>query len=121
LKFKYDIKSNAIDSFNEALTKYEQGVNGELKAFKFAITHLSHCIELVLKMYLQTLNENLVFTKCYKELNKRAKADNISILNAYHLLEKECFEFDLTIKGHSNPHTVKVSKLCLLLNVKYVK
>jgi len=55
VKFKFDIKANAIDSFNEALAKYEQGQGGDLKAFKFSITHLAHSIELVLKMYLQTL------------------------------------------------------------------
>ncbi|TVL57309.1 hypothetical protein AYJ00_14290 [Shewanella algae] len=57
VKFKFDIKENAIDSFNEALSKYEEGEAGALKAFKFSITHLSHCIELVLKMYLQSLDK----------------------------------------------------------------
>jgi hypothetical protein len=110
LKFKFDIKENAIDSFNEALSKYEEGESGDLKAFKFSITHLSHCIELVLKMYLQTLNESLVFSKCYKEINKRAKADGVNLLDAYNALKSDSFDFESTVKGHNNPHTVTVDQ-----------
>jgi len=110
LKFEFDIKENAIDSFNEALSKYEEGETGDLKAFKFAITHLSHCIELVLKMYIQTLDESLVFSKCYKEVNKRAKADGISLLDAYNILDSEGLDFEKLVKGHNNPHTVTVDQ-----------
>jgi len=110
LKFEFDIKDNAIDSFNEALSKYEQGEAGDLKAFKFAITHLSHCIELVLKMYLQTLDENLVFSKCYKEVTKRAKADGASLLEAYESLKSENLDFKKLVKGHNNPYTVTVEQ-----------
>lgn len=93
MKFKFDIKANAIDSFNEALAKYEQGLGGDLKAFKFSITHLAHSIELVLKMYLQTLDDNLVFSKCYKEVLKRSKADETDLLLAFNALENEGFDF----------------------------
>lgn len=110
LNFKFDIKANAIDSFNEALAKYEQGKNGELKAFKFAITHLSHCIELALKMYLQTLDENLVFTKCFKAVAARAKLDRVDLLAAFNSLETELFDFESLIKSQVNPHTVTVEQ-----------
>ncbi|KZN51500.1 hypothetical protein N474_23960 [Pseudoalteromonas luteoviolacea CPMOR-2] len=110
MKLKLDIKSNAIDSFNESLAKYEQGEAGDLRAFKFAISHLSHCIELVLKMYLQTLDENLVFAKCHKEVVKRAKSENINLLEAYNLLEGEDFDFKKVIKDHNNPYTVTVDQ-----------
>lgn len=73
MKFSFDIKSNAIDSFNESLAKYEQGQAGDIKSFKFAITHLAHSIELVLKIYLQTLDEFLVFSKCFKEVEKKGQ------------------------------------------------
>lgn len=93
VKFEFDIKENAIESFNEALSKYEEGEAGDLKAFKFSITHLSHCIELVLKMYLQSLDESLVFSKCYKEVAKRAKSDDASLLDAFKALESEGYDF----------------------------
>lgn len=74
MKIKLDIKSNAVDSFNEALAKFESAQNGDVKAYKFTILHLSHAIELVLKMYLQTLDENLVFSKCYQKVKQRSSA-----------------------------------------------
>ncbi|NEX75070.1 hypothetical protein [Aeromonas rivipollensis] len=110
MKLKFDIKTNAIDSFNEALSKYDQGQNGDLKSFKFAITHLAHCIELVLKMYLQTLNENLVFSSCYKKVSRRSNSDNVDLLSAFNALESEGFDFESLIKGHKSPHTVTVEQ-----------
>jgi hypothetical protein len=110
VKFKFDIKENAIDSFNEALSKYEEGEAGVLKAFKFSITHLSHCIELVLKMYLQSLDESLIFSKCYKEVAKRAKADGVSLLEAFNVLESEGYDFEHLVTGQINPHTVTVEQ-----------
>lgn len=110
MKFSFDIKSNAIDSFDEALAKYEQGQAGDTKSFKFAITHLAHCIELVLKMYLQTLDEFLVFSKCFKEVAKRAKSDGIDLLSAFTALKGEGFDFESLVKGHPCPHTVTVEQ-----------
>lgn len=110
VRFEFDIKENAIDSFNEALSKYEEGEAGELKAFKFSIIHLAHCIELVLKMYLQSLDESLVFSSCYKEVAKRAKADGSSLLDAFNSLEYEGCDFESFVRGKSNPHTVTVEQ-----------
>lgn len=114
MKFKLDIKANAIDSFNEALTKYEQGQSGDLKAFKFSITHLVHSIELVLKMYLQTLNSYLVFSRCYKEVSNRSKTDKTDLLSAFNTLESEGFDFGKLIQGHPSPHTVTVEQALLI-------
>ncbi|WP_305406663.1 hypothetical protein [Photobacterium leiognathi] len=109
MKIKLDIKSNAVDSFNEALTKFESAQNGDTKAYKFTILHLSHAIELVLKMYLQTLDENLVFSKCYQKVKQRASVKKIDLLAAFHELEAEGFDFESVIKDHDNPFTVIVS------------
>jgi hypothetical protein len=110
MKFSFDIKSNAIDSFNESLAKYEQGQAGDIKSFKFAITHLAHSIELVLKMYLQTLDEFLVFSKCFKEVEKRAKYDDVDLLSAFSKLKAERFDFEKIIQGIPCPHTVNVEQ-----------
>ncbi|MEL0613488.1 hypothetical protein [Marinomonas arenicola] len=99
MKLKFDIKANAIDSFNEALAKYEQGQGGDLKAFKFSITHLAHSIELVLKMYVQSLDENLVFSKCYKEVLKRSQTDETDLLSSFNALEGEGYDFGKLINN----------------------
>lgn len=33
MEYHLDIKENALDSFNEALAKFEQGENGELRHY----------------------------------------------------------------------------------------
>jgi hypothetical protein len=71
--YKVEIKENALDSFNEALAKYEQGEQGKPRAYKFAILHMAHFLELVLKMYVQSLDENLIFLPCFRGLEKKAK------------------------------------------------
>lgn len=80
MKIKLDIKSNAIDSFNEALAKLESAQSGDKKAYKFAILHLSHAIELVLKMYLQGLDENLLFQNAIRRLSKERRRRKLIFL-----------------------------------------
>jgi hypothetical protein len=128
LKLKLDIKSNALDSFNEALSKFESGEQGDIKSFKFSILHLSHCIELVLKMYIQTLDEDLVYLKCYKKLTQKAKEANVDLLAAYKLLEESEFDFSTLINGHTNPYTITVdhvisiakNEICSITGNKFV-
>ncbi|WP_407506249.1 hypothetical protein [Acinetobacter baumannii] len=108
MKLKLDIKSNAIDSFNEALAKFKSAQEGDSRGYKFAILHLSHTIELILKMYLQSLDENLVFSKCYAAVTKRNKDKQIDLLTAFHELKAENFQFDSLIKDENNPFTVNV-------------
>ncbi len=110
MKLKLDIKSNALDSFNEALAKFESGQQGEFTAFKFSILHLSHCIELVLKMYVQTLDEYLIFNRCYKAVVTKAKQESIDLLAAHTLLKSSGFDFSTLLVGHPEPHTINVSQ-----------
>lgn len=106
MEFKLDLKSNALDSFNEAIRKFKQGEDGDYKAFKFAILHLSHCFELTMKMYIQTLDENLIFTKCFKAVKSRAKKEEINLLEAFIKMEGEDFNFEKLIRDLPNPHTI---------------
>lgn len=114
MQIALNIKSNALDSLNESLAKYEQGVNGTHSAFKFAILHLSHCAELLFKMYLQTHDPHLVFTRCYREVEKRAKKDKVSLVTACEVMLEEGVSFEEKIKGVHNPHTVTMD---MALNV----
>lgn len=110
MEFKLDLESNALDSFNEAIKKFKQGEDGDHKAFKFAILHLSHCFELTLKMYIQTLNEELIFSKCYRAVLERAKSDKINFIEAFNKMEAENFDFEGSIKGHKNPYTITLDQ-----------
>lgn len=114
MKLKIDIKSNAIDSFNEALAKFNNAQQGDTRGYKFAILHLSHAIELILKMYLQTLNENLIFIKTYNAVRVKARHEEIDLLAAFHKLEGEGYDFEIPIKGINNPFTVLVSDVLAL-------
>lgn len=122
------LKSNAVDSFNESLDKYSQGESGNTKAFKFAILHLSHTLELVLKLYLQTLDESIVFTRVFSEIKKRAKVDSTDYLQAITAMQSEHYDFSTKIKGISNPHTVSLDdalsvascEVCSQTGVKFV-
>lgn len=110
MEFKLDLKSNALDSFNEAIRKFKQGEDGEYKAFKFAILHLSHCFELTMKMYIQSLDENLIFSKCFRAVKARAKSDKINLLEAFNKMEGEGYDFDALIKNIPNPHTITLDE-----------
>lgn len=110
MEFGLNVKENAIDSLNEGLAKFELGEQGDLRSYKFAILHMAHFVELVLKLYLTSVNQNIVFSKCFKEINKRAKSDNTDPLTAYKALEREGFDFTSLIKNEPNPHTVDVEK-----------
>ena len=48
-KLELNLFENAIDSLNEALIKYNEGQEGNTRAFKFCILHLSQFFELILK------------------------------------------------------------------------
>lgn len=110
MEYQLDIKENALDSFNEALAKFEQGESGELRHYKFAILHLSHFLELVLKLYVASVDKNLVFSKCYKHVEKRAKKETINLLQSYQLLCSEGFDFEAVLTNIPHPHTITLDQ-----------
>lgn len=116
---KLDIEANALDSFDEAMIKIGLAQEGDNKAYKFAILHLSHAIELVLKMYLQTLDENLLFVKCFKKVKQRAFENKVDFQTAFRELQKEGFDFAELINDDRYPHTVTVGDV--LTVVKHEK
>ncbi|WP_145746005.1 hypothetical protein [Variovorax beijingensis] len=58
---KLDLHENALDSFNEALTRFKEGTGGNVKAYKFAIQHLSHSIELLFKSHIAQMHPLLIY------------------------------------------------------------
>lgn len=110
MAYELDVKDNALDSFNESLSKFELGENGNVKEFKYAILNMCHFIELVLKLYVISIDENLVFSRCYKEVAKRAKKDSVDLLEAYQRMRSEKVDFLPFIAGHESPHTITLDK-----------
>ncbi|HDL7449557.1 TPA: hypothetical protein PXN62_003214 [Yersinia enterocolitica] len=101
-----DILNNAIDSLNESLDKYDQGQAGNIRQHKFALLHFCHFMELALKYYLTTKNENLIYKKVYIYIKNKAKSEKISLSDAYDKLEDEGFDFNELLVGDSNPFTI---------------
>lgn len=60
-KHELDLLPNAIDSFNEALAKYRAAEAGDAGAYKFAILHFSHFLELLFKHYVTQAHPLLVY------------------------------------------------------------
>jgi hypothetical protein len=58
---KLDLYENALDSFNEALARFKEGTGGNVKAYKFAIQHLSHSIELLFKSHIAEIHPLLIY------------------------------------------------------------
>ena len=52
---------NAVDSLDEALKKYQAAQEGDTKAYKFCVLHLSHFFELVFKHYVVQISPLLVY------------------------------------------------------------
>lgn len=106
MEYQLSIKENALDSFNEALAKFEQGESGKIRNYKFAILHLCHFLELVLKLYVTSVDKNLVFSKCYKHVENRAKKETINLLQSYQLMCREGFDFEALLTNIPHPHTI---------------
>lgn len=110
MEYELDIKENALDSFYEALDKYEQGEAGELRNYKFAILNLSHFLELILKLYIRSIDDHLVYSKCFRHVEKRAKKEGVNLLGAYQLLVSEGFDFSSLLKAIPFPHTITMDQ-----------
>ncbi|UJB17637.1 MULTISPECIES: hypothetical protein [Lysobacter] len=89
---KLDLKENAIDSFNEALTKYRSGLAGSAKAFKFSILHLSHSLELLFKYYVSQAHPLLIYRNPFSK--NIAKEPTIGLWDAIQFLQNEGASLD---------------------------
>ncbi|ALM54062.1 hypothetical protein [Halomonas huangheensis] len=72
-KHSLDLLENAIDSLSEALSKYNEGEQGNEKSYKFAILHLSHFIELIFKHYISEQHSLLIYKNPFAEKLDRSK------------------------------------------------
>jgi len=66
-----DLLENALDSLGEALSKFEDGDDGDEKSYKFAVLHMAHFIELVFKHHISSTHHLLIFKNPFaKKLNQ---------------------------------------------------
>lgn len=68
-----DLLDNALDSLAEALAKFEEGDAGELKAYKFAVLHMAHFIELVFKHHIAEKHPLLIYKEPFGQKLDRNK------------------------------------------------
>lgn len=109
MKLKLGLIDNACDSLNEALRKYKQGSDGEVVAHKYVVVHLAHFAELILKGFVNSINEYLVYEKCFEHLTKEAKRREISVESVYDALVEEGFDFDGLVEKNGGK-TISTSK-----------
>lgn len=86
-----DLLDNAIDSLNEALSKYQEGKDGNEKAYKFCVQHLAHFFELLLKYYVTQSHPLLIYKNPFsKTINDESQT--IGLYEAINFLKNEGHE-----------------------------
>ena len=67
LKHKLALLDNAVDSLNEALDKYKLGAHeGKSEQLKFAVLHMAHFVELLLKKRLSDIHPLLIYERPFE-------------------------------------------------------
>ncbi len=87
-----DLLENAIDSLDEALRKYHEGEDGNAKAYKFAVLHMSHFIELIFKHHISKQHPLLVYKNPFAPKLDRAKT--ITFWDSINFISHETGEID---------------------------
>lgn len=83
-----DLLENAIDSLNEALAKYQDGKDGNQKAYKFCVQHLSHFLELILKYYVTQSHPLLIYKNPFAK-KVTQESQTIGLFEAINFLKNE--------------------------------
>lgn len=87
MKHTLELLENAFDSLDEALRKYEEGEDFEPRAYKFAVLHFAHFLELLFKYYVSQAHPLLIYKNPF---SKRIEQENtIGIWDAIQFLKNE--------------------------------
>jgi len=66
-----ELLDNALDSMSEALSKFEEADAGDHRAYKFAVLHMAHFIELMFKHHIASKHPLLIYKDPFsKKLDK---------------------------------------------------
>ena len=82
-----DLLDNALDSLAEALAKFEEGDSGEPNAYKFAVLHMAHFIELVFKHHIAEKHPLLIYKEPFSQKLDRNKT--ITLWDAVNFINNE--------------------------------
>ena len=82
-----DLFDNALDSLGEALAKFEEGDEGEHKAYKFAVLHMAHFIELIFKYHIASKHALLIYKEPFSK--KIDKNKTIGLWEAVNFINNE--------------------------------
>jgi hypothetical protein len=82
-----DLLDNALDSLAEALAKFEEGDDGEPKAYKFAVLHMAHFIELIFKHHVAEKHPLLIYKDPFAK--KLDKTKTIGLWDAVNFISNE--------------------------------
>lgn len=82
-----DLLENALDSLAEALCKYEEGESGEHKAYKFAVLHMAHFVELIFKYHVAEKHPLLIYKDPFSQKLDRTKT--ITLWDAVNFINNE--------------------------------
>jgi hypothetical protein len=93
-RHELDIFANAVDSLNEGLRRYQEAHAGKVGAYKFAVLHFSHFLELLFKHAVASEHELLIYKNpASKNIAKESTIgiwESIAILkNSEHHFEPE--------------------------------
>lgn len=78
---------NALDSLAEALAKFEAGDDGDAKAYKFAVLHMAHFIELIFKHHIASKHPLLIYKEPFNA--KLDKNKTITLRDAINFINNE--------------------------------
>ncbi|MBS1227554.1 MAG: hypothetical protein H6R17_831 [Proteobacteria bacterium] len=84
---KLDLLPNALDSLAEALAKFKAGDEGDSKAYKFAVLHMAHFIELVFKHHITEKHPLLIYKDPFAPKLDRNKT--ITLWDAINFINNE--------------------------------
>jgi uncharacterized protein YutE (UPF0331/DUF86 family) len=82
-----DLLENALDSLAEALAKFKEGEAGDSKAYKFAVLHMAHFIELIFKHHVAEKHPLLLYKDPFAK--KLDTAKTIGLWDAVNFIGNE--------------------------------
>jgi DNA-directed RNA polymerase subunit RPC12/RpoP len=87
MKHSLNLLENAIDSLREAIRKFDEGQSGDHAAYKFAVLHLSHFLELLFKYHVTQAHPLLVYKNPFSKAIE--KENTIGLWEAVQFLRNE--------------------------------
>lgn len=87
MKHELGLLENALDSLNEALRKFQAGEVGDSHAYKFAVLHFAHSLELLFKYYVAQSHPLLIYKNPFSKNIERE--NTIGLWDAVQFLKNE--------------------------------